>query len=446
MIHSVTQHSSLVYGEFRRMPISQREAAELPERPANKSSATVADVRIEFRSSSSFGPSTQGQATGVEAYKAVDESTKQDNPYASTILRFIDLQLQRDKVDGATQEELQSRLQAGLGGFMQGYNEAYEQLSASGMLSADVKASVEDTYTRVLDGVAAMAEELGLANPVKDSDRLPGNEGSIRSGGAPAPSSAAGGAVAPPVKPLFDRIPANDQRDLRIIQQLTSRIESMETTKAEKTDSVGGLLKEGYGVGGGYAVGETRKFDFQVRTAEGDKVTVRVAAGKSGAVQFSQGGGVTDLALLGKQSSSLMFSVEGDLSEQELKDINELLQAVGDISSAFFNGEFDQAFDMASNFSLEGDQIQSFSLNLQMTKTEQSTLGQGLYTPKIVDHGAQRSQMEGLASLLEKAGAVADRLQQPRSLVADLLEYAAQQSQSDDPRAALLGPAAKQFL
>ncbi|RYZ92576.1 MAG: hypothetical protein EOO68_22560, partial [Moraxellaceae bacterium] len=47
------------------------------------------------------------------------------NPYATTIVNFIQQQLLRDQADGDSKEQLASRLEAGYQGFLQGFNDAY---------------------------------------------------------------------------------------------------------------------------------------------------------------------------------------------------------------------------------------------------------------------------------------------------------------------------------
>lgn len=75
---------------------------------------------------------------------------------ADNILGFIGLQLQRDLADGASTEDLSSRILAGLDGFKKGFTEAAEQLSAMGLLSEELKAELQMTYDQVMAGAAEM--------------------------------------------------------------------------------------------------------------------------------------------------------------------------------------------------------------------------------------------------------------------------------------------------
>src|SRR5690606_16604038 len=76
---------------------------------------------------------------------------------ADNILGFIGRQLERDRAAGASAEELEARLQAGLRGFRQGFAEAREKLQALSMLSAEVEASIGKTHDLVLTGIDKLA-------------------------------------------------------------------------------------------------------------------------------------------------------------------------------------------------------------------------------------------------------------------------------------------------
>lgn len=82
---------------------------------------------------------------------------------ANNILGFIERQLERDVAAGATQEELQSRLEAGLEGFKKGFNEAKDKLEALGMLNETVSADIGKTYQLVTDGIDDFAKRYGIA-------------------------------------------------------------------------------------------------------------------------------------------------------------------------------------------------------------------------------------------------------------------------------------------
>src|SRR5690606_29478577 len=87
------------------------------------------------------------ERTLAEAYEKMGlriDKTKESTPgagpltaekVARNILGFIERRLQMDIAEGATPEQLQSRLDAGLAGFKKGFAEASEKLKALSMLS-----------------------------------------------------------------------------------------------------------------------------------------------------------------------------------------------------------------------------------------------------------------------------------------------------------------------
>src|SRR5690606_36648763 len=75
---------------------------------------------------------------------------------AGNILGFIERRLLLDAQEGATPEQLQSRLEAGLSRFKQGFAEAREKLEALNLLSEGVAADIGRTYDLVLEGIDAL--------------------------------------------------------------------------------------------------------------------------------------------------------------------------------------------------------------------------------------------------------------------------------------------------
>jgi hypothetical protein len=91
---------------------------------------------------------------------------------AGNILGFIQRQIERDIADGASQEELESRLQAGLSGFKKGFNQARDQLAALSLLDAQVSASINKTYDLVTGGIDELAQQ-HLGYPLPEPSTAP---------------------------------------------------------------------------------------------------------------------------------------------------------------------------------------------------------------------------------------------------------------------------------
>src|SRR5690606_25252380 len=90
---------------------------------------------------------------------------------ADNMLGFISRRLQMDVAEGATQEQLQSRLEAGLAGFKKGFAEASEQLKALSMLSPEIEQDIGKTYDLVTSGIDKLREQFisGIKEPATPS-------------------------------------------------------------------------------------------------------------------------------------------------------------------------------------------------------------------------------------------------------------------------------------
>ncbi len=281
--------------------------------------------------------SSRGQVAKSE-YETFEPLTAEK--VAGNILGFIERRLQMDVADGATQEELQARLEAGLSGFKKGFAEASEKLEALSLLSPEIKADIGKTYDLVLEGVDELRKKF------------------IESTDAPKTNSA---------------VPVNEQA---ATEQLKSAAKTKPATALDVPDFLP-AAKSSYLGYGNYEYGRAREFSFELTTKDGDKVTIKASSSEGLAVEAgrSERGNKSVSALNGSYSSSESFSlsVEGDLSEEELGAINDLLGRVNDLAGQFFAGNLDNAFEQAMNLGYDQDQIGSFALNLAQAEIQQVT-------------------------------------------------------------------------
>lgn len=96
---------------------------------------------------------------------------------------------------------------------------------------------------------------------------------------------------------------------------------------------------------------QTRQSSITMKTAEGDVVSISGFAATGSLTELdgwhkgrAGGASFTEATM---QSSSLQISVKGDLNEQELQDINNLLDDLQQLSSTFFSGDTAQAMQQA---------------------------------------------------------------------------------------------------
>lgn len=112
-----------------------------------------------------------------------------------------------------------------------------------------------------------------------------------------------------------------------------------------------------------------RSFSLEVRTQEGDLVTIQIESRNSESAELSAsqiGDGVSFRAATESFSSqSLSFTVEGDLNEDERSAIAELIRNAEQLSNRFYAGDFEAAFEAAQNLQFDSGEISGFELNLQ---------------------------------------------------------------------------------
>ena len=283
----------------------------LPETPQTVSTSTFT------YSSTTFNASFLSSGVGsVDKYQAI-AGQKAPGQYAATILNFIENRLLEDMKAGAREEQLQSRLEAGVEGFLKGYEEARAQLKAAGALTEEVESAITKTYKNVIGGVDKLAQKLGLESPVSD---------------------------------LIEKDAAPEK-----------------PTKQTQTAEHANLFADYY---------SENSFSFRLKTQDGDSVIIRAQSWQTGSFGLStgrfstqEGGGNQYQALNASLSkgNDFAFSVEGELDADELRAINELLGQISDVSETFFNGDVYSAFEQALEVGFDSDEIARFSLTLKRT-------------------------------------------------------------------------------
>lgn len=325
--------------------------------------------------------SSRGQAASAE-YEKNEPLTAEK--VAGNILGFIERRLQMDVAEGATQEELQARLEAGLSGFKKGFAEASEKLKALSLLSPEIKADIGKTYDLVLEGVDELRKKFIEAANTTETAPANSNKGELKTATADKP--AAGKLDVP------NFLPAATSSYL------------------------------GYG---NYEYGRAREFSFELTTKDGDKVTIKASSSEGLALEAGRAsrGNNSVGALNASYSSSQSFSlnVEGDLSEEELTAINDLLGRVNDLAGQFFSGNLDTAFEQAVNLGYDNEQIGSFSLNLAQVEIQQVTQAYQSVGPVRADDNS-------------KPNLLSDQLLPLGNFIKDLLDSLDRASVFDEPK------------
>ena len=241
---------------------------------------------------------------------------------AGNILTFVERQLRADVQDGATQEQLESRLNAALEGFEKGFGEANDILGNNGLLSDSLSEEIGLTRDKVLAGL-------------------------------------------------------NELKKSYIDDAETAVAEPEETAKAVEAAIDTDNIKRGLGSQlanfSAAQVGEARDFSFQLTTQDGDVVTINASA--LYAAQYEQASGtrgganVSTLSFESYEESQFSLFIEGELDEDELAAINDLLSNVNDLADEFYNGDMSVAFEKAMSLGFDSEEISGFALSLTQVKS-----------------------------------------------------------------------------
>lgn len=363
---------------------------------------------------------------GVEKYQAIAEDAPQTTEAAQNILSFISRQMELDAADGASTEELTSRLAAGLQGFMQGYSEAAQILTDSGLLSEDLEAEIRKTFDGVLSGIDELAQKYGVESPV-GGELLPADEA---------------------LAPLNQSMSSQPQVTAQQANDAPSSIAEMIQGLSQPVDDLKALLET---TEIDYEGRDSRNFSFELRTQDGDVVTITASAERSvsaGYQSVNYGDQYTNVSMRGLQmeassSSAFSFSVQGDLDEGELGAIGDLMAKVGDLSETFFAGDIAGAFDMAMELGFDGEEIASFSLNLKhetYQKLDNSYGAIGQYEPSeaqntVADQATfQFQQLARFVQMLEEVRVDAASAGLDNDQLTSAAERVGQQNHAGDER------------
>lgn len=262
--------------------------------------------------------SEQNQIQKQMAEKALEQQEKRADVAANNILKFIELRLQQDKKDGATLEQLSSRIDAGLEGFELGYKQANEALGQLNLLNPELESEISLTQSKVLEGIEQLKQTY-LGTVPEDTN-------------------------------VTDD-PNNDMPKSASVTSTEQFVQGQQSTQANE-------------------------FSFDLVTADGDKVTIYTSAlmarkNESGYSSSLQNGQLVEMAYQSHaelKQSQFMFSVEGDLDEDELVAINNLLNNVNDLAKDFYSGDVETAFNKALSMDYDAAEISEFSISLTQIK------------------------------------------------------------------------------
>lgn len=303
------------------------------------------------------------------AEKQLAAKEKRSDVAANNILKFIEKQLNSDIKDGASMEELESRINAGLEGFNIGYEEANQALEEMELLNPELSDEISMTKDKVLAGIEQLKQEYLGSELETEDDSASNSEQKV----------------------------SNEQAYVQ-----------------------------------GQAFSAENNFSFELTTNDGDIVTINTQAlmamkSESGYYASQQNGELVEMAYQsqsGLVESNFAFSVEGDLDEGELKAINNLLNNVNDIAADFYQGDVNKAFEKALNLNYDSAEISEFSVS--MTQITNYSAYQAYQTNSPLSNNDTFAELKPLADFASQVqdnfNSIKDLFAHPRDLMSDVMK------------------------
>ncbi|WP_026970741.1 DUF5610 domain-containing protein [Aliagarivorans marinus] len=112
----------------------------------------------------------------------------------------------------------------------------------------------------------------------------------------------------------------------------------------------------------GIGMSQSQAGSLELETREGDKVSISFNYGRASSWEVGSNEQGNYLVGSMSQSQSISFSVEGDLNEDELAAIADLIKQVDEVGAQFFNGNLDQAFNQALEIGFDQEQLVGFAV------------------------------------------------------------------------------------
>lgn len=356
---------------------SNSASAFTPSYAAKPNNATSSNSNTQ-----TFSPSRVAQY-GSPADISTDKISSQQA--ADTILNFISQRIESDAAAGASEDELLERLDQGLSGFISGFNQAKDQIEALGLLTPSLSDEINDTYERVTSGIEQLRESI-----IGDSDT---------------------------------------ENDLEIDDDLNNNLNT--ALNASNLNRVR-LASQ---------TSESSSFSLSLVTQDGDQVTIDIsrASQSSFSAAFDRNGNSSSLNVnqQSASSSSFQLNVTGELDEDELTAINQLLQDVDAIATDFFDGRFDEAFALALELDIDREELSSLNLQLQKTTTRralasyQSTAQNDVPSVGDTPSTSPFEELNQLLDSLENILQEARKFSSPLQLVDDLTNGVNQLSEQE---------------
>ena len=327
-------------------------------RHGNKQSAPATETPVSTQTPNSAPAQTDTPDGVVVGERQSAEST------AENILSHVQKGLDALKESGASQEQIDARLEAAKEGIATGYAQAREMLEGMGMMDDALAADIDRGETLVNEGISSMA-----------------------AGDIPA-------------------LLASDEADT---VSNTDAADTEEPTSSINTPTYSAA-----------AMRTSNNMSLEVITQDGDRVTVDFSQ-RQGSLEMRAGGLSVSASAF---SEKWDMEVRGNLDDGEVAALEELFADVQKLSETFFGGDLGAALEEAMSLGFDGNELASMSLNLRQQSFSNVSRAYGQAGPSMPTERLE-SQRSNIADYVDSYMKAIDKaspsLSNPLSNLQDML-------------------------
>lgn len=283
---------------------------------------------------------------------------------AKNVLKFVGAALKGAKQNGADDAELSKLFEQASSGVLKGIKLAEKDLA--GFMNDEIRNGIDESKKLIEGGVQKLKQDLLENKPAKEPETATNSVQSVSITNVAVEQQQSGELYIKTKDGDEVRLSFEDVRQFELNQQIVVQ-NSVATTEPEVPD------KQLKADSSNKSNGEESEL-VPVKTAV-DSVN-EVAAEESAEKQDINLSGNTNIQAVEQksiyhQSNSLSFSVSGELDDEELKAIGQLVADANDLADEFFNGDIQEAYNQALKIGFDDQELVGFALQLNKVENTQ---------------------------------------------------------------------------
>lgn len=344
---------------------------------------------------------------------------------AENVMHFISSTILDAKRNGASEEELHSMFSQAKEGIEQGFSEAIDELSRGGLLTEDIEQGIQKSYDMLQNGVDQLHrhvfgkedERTATINAVSSSMEY----GKMNTGDLVIMTN-----DGDEVTLSFESIQAFQQQLEVASANRPAAGGFPEINALQYYESIDAMSHGASEVYGSNDSGDYYTFsEYHEKYSAGSEV-IALDNGNQGAM-------IGSMSYQHYESSALSFSVKGELDQDELSAISDLVAQLSGVAEEFYSGDVYKAFEMGLAVGYDESELSGFALQLTQVETQVTSVSALSHQPMEIPAEVQAEvpaiakAVTGVGDMLQTGAA---NLSDPKSAIKEIFNAVVEQSLS----------------